>query len=300
MSFFFTQTKAKPTRRGGTPAKLTQAGQASKDSLNRLGCKACPLDKTNNCTPKMVPDLNEQTDIYILGDQPNHEDDKKGRPFTSKVGKLLTSLLDTNSNYSFDNVIRDFDHDHVIPQWVAMEACRGLVTKSIERAKPKLLLGLGILPLQWILKSSDMIGLRGRVFAVQVGRHKCWFLPTYHPQHIIDTAYDDSQPLRSKLGHCLKFDVARAISLANSLPTPIIDTPQGARTGIQRFNGRTQGQLAQVLRLISEARKAPEKAIDLECDNLSPYQAGAIVLTIAISFENTNFAFALDHPKAGW
>jgi len=300
MSFFFTKERPKPVRRGGTPAKLTQAGQASKDSLNRLGCKACPLDKADNCTPKMKPVLFDETDIYILGDQPNHEDDKRGIPFASKAGKLLTSLLDIDGNYSFDNVIRDFDHDYIAPSWVAMEACRGLVTKSIERAKPKLLLGLGILPLQWMLKSSDMVGLRGRVFAVQVGSHKCWFLPTYHPQYILDTAYDDSQPLRSKLGHCLKFDVARAISLANSLPTPTIDTPQGARGGIQCFNGTPRASLGALLRLISEARKAPEKAIDLECDNLSPFRAGATVLTVAISFGDTNFAFALDHPKSGW
>lgn len=300
MSFFFTKERPKPARRGGTPAKLTQAGQASKDSLNRLGCKACPLDKANNCTPKMLPILHEHTDIYILGDQPNHEDDKKGKPFRSKAGKMLASLLDTDSSFSFDNVIRDFDDNYTAPQWVAMEACRGLVTKSIERAKPKLLLGLGILPLQWMLKSSDMIGLRGRVFAVQVGSHKCWFLPTYHPQYLMDIAYDDSQPLRSKLGHCLKFDVARAISLANTLPPPTIDTPQGARAGIQRFNGTPRASLGALLRLISEARKAPEKAIDLETSCLRPYAKDAKVLTVAISFADTNFAFALDHPKSGW
>jgi uracil-DNA glycosylase family 4 len=302
MSFFFSQQKAKPVKRGSAPAKPAQAGKASKESLNRLGCRVCPLDKADNCWPKMPPDLENKlpTDIYILGEQPDAEDDRLGSPLSGKVGKMVRALIGSNVNYSCDNVIRDYDYLKATPSWVAMECCRGLVTESIQRAKPKLLLGLGILPLQWMLNSSDMIGLRGRVFAVQIGTHKCWFMPTYDPQFIIDKAYDKSNPLRSKLGHCLKFDVARAIKLADELPTPTIDTPQGARAGVQAFNGQSRSQLAPLLALISEARRAPEKAIDLETSHLRPYANGSALLTIALSFKDTNFAFAMDHPKAGW
>ena len=297
MSFFFQQAKAKPAKRSA-PA---QAGKASKDTLNRLGCKACPLDKCGNHTPKMEPDLCESTDIYFLGEGPDDTEDKKGVPFTSKAGRLLKSILGTTDGYSFDNVIRDVrDAKDASPSWVAMECCRSLVTKSIEQAKPKLVVGLGILPLQWMLGSSDMIGLRGRVFAVRIGQHACWFMPTYHPQFIIDNAYEGSEPLRSKLGHCLKFDVARAVKLAATLPIPEIDTPQAARASIQAFNGQSPSQLAPLLKLISEARKAPVKAIDLETSHLRPYAAGAALLTVAISYGDTNFAFAMDHPKAGW
>lgn len=303
MSFFFSKQKAKPVKRV-TPAKPAQASRASKDTLNRLGCRVCPLDKCGNLTPKMSPDIGERpNDIYFLGESPDDIEDEKGSPFSSKAGKLLKSLLGPCDTHSFDNVVRDFNDPFTrspFPAWVAMECCRSLVTKSIEQAKPRIIVGLGIMPLQWMLNSSDMIGLRGRVFAVKVGQHACWFMPTYHPQFIIDNAYDESEPLRSKLGHCLKFDLAHAVELADTLPTPTIDTPQGARAGVQAFNGRSRTQLAQVLKLISEARKAPEKSIDLETSHLRPYAVGAKVLTAAFSFENTNFAFAVDHPKAGW
>lgn len=300
MSFFFTKQKAKIVKRGSAPIKPAQAGKSSKETLNRLGCRACPLDKVNNCTPKMPPDLGEIGGVYILGDSPTEICDDKGAPFLDPAGKLLNSLLRDRDRISFDNVIRDYDHYKEQPSWVAMECCRGLVTKSIEQTKPKIIIGLGILSLQWVLHSSDMVGLRGRVFAVQIGSHNCWFMPTYHPQFIIDNAYAGSEPLRSKLGHCLKFDLARAMRLANELPPPTIDTPQQARAGVQTFNGRDRGQLAKVLTLISEARRAPEKAIDLETSRLRPYATDSLVLTAAISFGNTNFAFAIDHPKSGW
>lgn len=302
MSFFFTKQKPKPTKRV-VPTKPTQANRASKDSLNRLSCRACPLDKVNNCTPKMSPTIADQTDIYFLGESPDGTEDEKGKPFSSKAGKLLKSVLADDYNYSFDNVIRDYNDpfaDRPAPAWVAMECCRSLVTRSIEATQPKLIVGLGILPLQWMLNSSDMIGLRGRVFAVQIGKHKCWFMPTYHPQYILDKAYDDSKPLRSIFGHCLKFDMARAAALVDSLPVAQIDTPEQARAGVQVFNGQSRTQLPFLLKLISEACKAPEKAIDVETHPLRPYAANAKLLSIAISFKDTNFAFAMDHPQSGW
>jgi uracil-DNA glycosylase family 4 len=301
LSFFFSEKKRAPVSKRAAPAKPAQAGKASKEMLNRLGCQACPLNKAPNLSPKMEPDLApEPGGIYFLGEGVSDDADEKNKPFAGSAGNLLNSLIGHADHYSYDNVVRDFSENNGSPVWVAMECCRTHVVTSIEKAKPKLIVGLGIAPLQWMLNSSDMIGLRGRVFAVKVGQHSCWFMPSYHPQFIIDNAYEGKEPLRSKLGHCLKFDMLRAKRLFKDLPLAEIDTPQAVRAGIQAFNGRGAGQLAQVLTLISEARKAPEKAIDWETYPLRPYAADAKLLTCAISFKSTNFAFAIDHPQGGW
>jgi uracil-DNA glycosylase family 4 len=300
MSFFFSQKKTKPAKRAAPVA--ASASKASKDTLNRLGCKACPLDKAKNFTPKMKPILAD-SDIYILGDYPNDEDDQKGRPFSGEAGKLLKSVIGSLDNYSIDSAIRDYIDTaahSTLPNWVPMECCRGHVVKSVEHVRPRLIIGLGIIPLQWMLNSSDMVGLRGRIFAVKIGSHACWFMPTYHPQYIIDKAYEKDEPLKNKLGHCFKFDLERALRLAAELPDAKIDTPQQVRAAIQTFNGKSPRQLAQVLGLISEARRAAEKAIDLETQNLRPYAADSCLLTVAISFKDTNFAFGFNHPSAGW
>ncbi len=301
VSFFFSEKKRQPVVRRAPTNKPANAGRASKDMLARLGCRGCPLNNAPNHHPKMEPDLSSEDDgIYFLGEGVSDEADGKGTPFAGPAGKLLKGLTGDRVCYSYDNVIRDFDDGKENPAWVAMECCRNHVIKSIEEAKPKLIVGLGLQALQWMMNSTDMIGLRGRVFAVKVGKHACWFMPTYSPQFIIDNAYEGKDPLRSKLGHCLKFDLKRAMQLFRDLPPAVIDTPEGVRAGIQTFNGRGPGQLAKVLALISEAAKAPVKAIDWETFPLRPYAADAKVLTCAISFEETNFAFAIDHPKMGW
>lgn len=300
MGFFFEKKESKEKLKAKT---RPQVKQSSKDSLNRLGCKVCPRNTANNRSPKMLPDLCETVGgVYFLGGGPSEQDDKTNTPFGDKAGELLRSLCGGLDSVSFDNVIRDFDPtvDYgSVQSLVALECCRSLVTKSVEQAKPRIVVGLGLNALKWMLDSLDIVGLRGRLFAVTVGSHKCWFLPTYDPEFIIKNSFEGSDPLRSRLGHCLKFDVARALEYSK-LAAPVIDTPQAARAGIQAFNGHGGNQLATLLALISEARSAPEKAIDLETSHLRPYAADARMLTCAISFGTTNISFALDHPRAGW
>lgn len=295
MSFFFSQEKSKPVAK-----RIPTPKASSKESLNRLGCRACPLDKAHNHTPKMQPDLADQTDIYVLGGQPTKEDDVAGVPFNSVSGRLVRSIIGRIDYISFDYCARDYTDNRSGPVWIPLECCRTLVQASIEAAKPKLIIGLGILPLQWMLNSSDMMGLRGRIFAVKIGNHSCYFMPTYDPEFVIEKAFNKKDPMRSQLGHCLKMDIAKAKGLALDLDPPTIDTPQGVRAGIQTFDGHGSTQLATLLRLMGEATKAPERAIDIETNRLRPYAQGAKILSCALSYGDTNFAFALAHPKGGW
>jgi DNA polymerase-1 len=51
---------------------------------------------------------------------------------------------------------------------------------------------------------------------------------------------------------------------------------------------------------LAQAKRAKVKAIDIETSALRPYAKNAKILTVAISFDDINFAFALDHPRAAW
>lgn len=282
------------------PPKLT-----SKETLNRLGCRVCPFNCSKNITPKMPPKL-KKGDIYVLGEWPDKEADEAGKHYAGKTANLLNEIFGSRGPISFDHVIRDYDHvndgsgsNEQAARYRAMECCRGLVEKSIEEAKPRVILGLGFMPLQWFRNSSDMVALRGRLFAVRVGVHSCYFIPTYSPSYVIDKAFNKSRPLRSFFGHCLKFDIERAIA-ASKLPPVVLEDPKAIRAGIQCFDGHGADDLTQLLKLISEAAKAPVKAIDVETSPLRPYAAGAKLLTMAISYNKTNFAFAIEHKNAGW
>lgn len=299
MGFFLKHVKAKE-RKPPKGQAAASGSKTSKEMLTRLGCKACPLNNAPVTTPKMQPTLARETDVYFLAEAPGKdEDENTGRPLTGPSGKLLRSCIpDDMAKYcSYDNVVRDRPPQNRTPTWQEVECCRGHVTASIAAAKPKLIVGLGAIPMHWMLNSMDMSGMRGRVFAVNVGGHHCWFMPTYHPSFILRTAFKKDQPLRSKLGHCFKLDLRRAFELVEKLPPAKVDTPEEARSNVQCFNG---SRLDVLLKLLAEAQRAPHKAVDIETYPLRPYAANSRLLTCAVSFAQINFSFALEHPKAKW
>jgi len=212
--------------------------------------------------------------------------------------------------------------------------CRGHITKSIEQAKPKFIVGLGIPAQDWVLKSSDQIGMRGRVFAVKIGNHSCYFLPTYHPSRVNRAAGEQAKKqgrdpfnishaelLRTISGRTFKFDLDKAFELAKILEPPIIETEADIRKRIITFDGNED--FDQLVALLARAKRANVKAVDIETDRLRPYTLPYLtppnrtlpnptvpyltiprhrggILSIAISFGNTNISFPLDHPQSKW
>lgn len=311
MSFFFSKSKGRAQGRvraagkgnsGGIPP--SGAAKQSTQALVRLGCAGCPLNTAPGImSPKMVPSLVKGAPIYFLAEAPGRdEDENTGKPLTGPSGKLLRECLpdDSDNLCSFDNIVNCRPPGNRTPVWQEVTCCSPRRTKYIEKAKPKLIVGLGAIPLQAVLNSNDLKGMRGRLFAVKFGEHKCWFLPTYHPSFILRIARDKRKPLNSMMGHCFRMDIRKAFDLLTDLEPPDFDDEKEIRYNIQCFDGSKRSQDQTIIDLLYAARKAPLKSIDIETKGLRPYKAGAAIMTCALSFKGINFAFALDHPKSAW
>lgn len=312
MSFFFSQNKTArkaPRAPTGAPAQKglkapTVIHKRNSEALHRAGCTACPLNKAPNVySPYMKPSLAQRTQVYFLGEAPDqYEDQDSGRPLTGPVGRLLRGLIPQDQTYvcSFDNMLNCRPPKNREPAWQEIECCRPRRWKYVEQVKPKLVIGLGAAPLHAIMGTLDLKGMRGRVFAVKIGTHVCWFMPTYHPALILKKAFNKKKPLRSKFGHCLKMDIKRAFKIINKLGPPRVDDEAAVRSNIQCFDGSQREDLENLLTLLQSATEAPLKAIDLETKGLRPFSRGAAVMTAAISYGTCNFSFAVDHPQAKW
>ena len=288
---------------GGPPGKARQ----NATTLARLGCRGCPLDKAPCQTPKMAPTLAIGSSVYILAEAPGqNEDEVSHKPLTGPSGKLLHECIPEGERASFDNVLNCRPPDNRTPTWQEIECCRPRRVKWIEEAKPKLILGLGAVPLKFMLGSTDLKGMRGRLFAVRVGTHECWFLPTYHPAFLLHLASkskyqnERKKPLNSRLGHCFRMDICRAFDLGSTIHSPAIEDSVHTRDNVHPYDGSQLDGFLQVIDHLRGAKQAPIKAIDIETKGLRPYAVDAAIMTVAISFGDTNFAFALDHPKTGW
>jgi uracil-DNA glycosylase family 4 len=299
VSFFFRKRKASKQAADKRSPMAPRSARQNAPALHRLGCAACPLNDTPCQTPKMKPTL-DGSDIYFLAEAPGRdEDENTGKPLTGPSGNLLRQCIvrGTAVTSSFDNVVNCRPPNNRTPVWQEMECCRPRRIKWIEQTKPKLIVGLGAVPLQFMLNSTDLGGMRGRIFAVKVGTHNCHFMPTYHPSFILRVAYDKRKPLNSKFGHCFRMDINRAFTLVQALKPVHIETEAEIKSGILTFNGKGFDKLHQ---LMKDAAAAPVKAIDLETKGLRPYSEGGAIMSAAISYDDINFSFAIDHPQTLW
>lgn len=310
MSFFFAKAKREPKKerpnagpRAGS--SVTAKTKQSAGALNRLGCKACTLA---NCGDRIEPAFREEkrVDVFFLGEGPTSADERRGKPMQGKPGALLKELTPKGYSVGTGNIVQHRPPNDREPAWAEIECCRGHVTAAIEQARPRLIVGLGMLAMRWVLDSADVIGMRGRIFSVQIGNHKCFFMPTYSPEFVIRNAYEPDRPLQSRMGSAFKFDLERAFKYVDRKTKPIIITPQEAKEDIKTFNGQRASFLG-IKELLSEfeaVMKAKKWALDFETYPLRPYSPGAAVMTASISFwvgdKINTFSFAIDHPKAGW
>jgi uracil-DNA glycosylase family 4 len=305
MSLFFEKVSREVKR----PNKL----QRSAESLHKLGCPACPLNKAKVQSPKMPPTLADDTWIYFIGEAPGKIEDEKGKPFVGPSGQIVRKCITIPIDHcSFDNVCRDRPSaKNDDPPWAAIQCCRGYVEKDIENTKPKLIVGLGKFAQQWALGSADTNGMRGRIFAIKIGSHSCYFMPTYHPARVIHSAVDQAKRqskdpkslthqnmIESVSGRTFKLDIEKACKFVRTCTPPVVPTEDEVRSQILTFTGNDK--FNELVDLLKKAKKAPVKAIDIETTHLRPYANNAKILSCAISFSTTNISFALDHSKAGW
>jgi uracil-DNA glycosylase family 4 len=285
------------------PAVAQPKSVVSLQLLHKMECRACPLNKADVCSPKMQPEGPDDPLIYVLDEYPSKDTDERGVHLSGGSGKLFRGCVpeEVLDRVRYNSVIRTRPPNRV-PDPVEIECCRPSIVRDIERTKPKAIIGLGNIPLQWLTGYSGIEPWRGRRMPVRVGSHVCWFFPVMHPAYVLKMEFDRGE---SKLGKeyrwAFKRDIQRAVGLVlDGLPVPVVHGPDDARNGVERI---VPGPGA--LRALKDAvaRITDGQAlvgIDLETTKLRPFSKGAAVLSVALSNGTTTVAFPFDHPAASW
>ena len=70
--------------------------------LHKLECKVCPLNKiTTNKSPHMPPTGSKEPVVYVLGEAPDEEADKRDRQFVGPSGELFQGFVPTSADKIF-------------------------------------------------------------------------------------------------------------------------------------------------------------------------------------------------------
>jgi uracil-DNA glycosylase len=190
---------------GGSTESPASTGALAVLSNEAQGCTRCRLHESRRSV--VFGEGDPAADVVVVGEAPGQEEDRTGRPFVGRAGKLLDLLLMTaglpREDVYICNVLKCRPPNNRNPLPDEAETCTSLYLRpQIEAVAPRVLFAVGRFAVQSLLGTDAPIGrLRGRIH--DVGGTPA--VVSYHPAfllrspHMMRGAWQDMQLLRTVL-----------------------------------------------------------------------------------------------------
>jgi DNA polymerase len=179
------EQKAPSTR---TAKQLRTATRDDWSALQKqvVECRQCELHSGRKQTVFGVGD--QQADWLIIGEAPGAEEDKLGEPFVGRAGKLLNSMLEaiglSRSQVYIANILKCRPPNNRDPKPDEVAHCETYLKKQIEFIQPRIILAVGRIAAQNLLKVDTPIGkMRGQLY--QYPGTAIPLVVTYHPAYLL-------------------------------------------------------------------------------------------------------------------
>lgn len=149
-------------------------------------CQQCNLAKTR--TQTVFGSGDAKADWLIVGEAPGAEEDRRGEPFVGKAGQLLTNMLVAiglpRETVFIMNVLKCRPPNNRDPKPEESAACRSYLERQIELLQPKVIIVVGRIAAQSLLKTDLPLGrMRGRMH--QLPDTNIPVVVTYHPAYLL-------------------------------------------------------------------------------------------------------------------
>ena len=132
----------------------------------------------------------------FIGEAPGQNEDQQGLPFVGRAGQLLDAMIAAlrmqRSDVFIANVIkcRPPANRDPVPEEIA--ECEPYLHRQLALVKPKVIVALGRISAQALLKTSESLGsLRGKVH--QYGPSNTPLVITYHPAYLLRSPQQKSK-----------------------------------------------------------------------------------------------------------
>lgn len=159
---------------------MKKEGELKKLNNKIENCRKCPLWKTRiNAVPGEGP---ANAKIMILGEAPGKTEDKTGRPFCGRAGKLLDELLKANKinrkKVFITSALKCRPPKNRSPKADELKACRSWRQEQVKVIKPKIIILLGAVAFKEVMDQGENFkDFRGRFIA----KNNFRYFPVYHP-----------------------------------------------------------------------------------------------------------------------
>ena len=161
------------------PAEALQAQER-----NLQGCSRCKL--CGGRSTIVFGSGNPQADLVVIGEGPGADEDLQGKPFVGRAGQLLTRMLESvqisRDEVYITNTVKCRPPGNRNPEGDELAACAPFLAAQLGVLQPKVILALGSVATQALLKTKEPIGrLRGRLHPYG----SIVLVPTFHPAFLL-------------------------------------------------------------------------------------------------------------------
>ncbi len=151
-----------------------------------LSCTRCELHSGRKQAVFGVGD--QQAEWMVIGEAPGAEEDKQGEPFVGRAGLLLNAMLLAiglrREQVYIANILKCRPPGNRDPRPEEVACCQPYLTRQIQLLQPKIILAVGRIAAQNLLKTETPIGrLRGHLWEYPgLGTP---LVVTYHPAYLL-------------------------------------------------------------------------------------------------------------------
>jgi len=236
------------------------------EKISYAKCDQCPFVDQPLVPDRCVYKPGDRLDILFIGEAPGRTEVQQNKPFVGRSGDILNRVTDPllhNHTWWITNAALCFDPNNGTskgPVGKAAFCCRGRLDDLIERTDPKVIITLGNVPLQALVKCRDGISKqRGKLRKFG----NALLMPTYHPAAILRNP---------SLFQDFVSDIRRAIQC--------IDTPEQTAPDSVPFTLTVDFN-----RVFAAAEAAPFAVLDLETTGLDYTRDHIICYVVATDKE---------------
>ena len=157
-----------------------------------INCTACGLNQSRTQTVFGVG--NKNAELMIIGEAPGFHEDQQGEPFVGRAGQLLNAMLRSigleREHVYIANILKCRPPNNRDPLPEEVNLCTPFLEKQIALIQPKLLLALGRIAAQYLLKNkSSLSQTRGKIYEYQ----NTPLIITYHPAYLLRNPVDKNK-----------------------------------------------------------------------------------------------------------
>lgn len=154
-------------------------------------CQRCPLGAVR--TNAVFGMGNADADLMFIGEAPGAEEDRQGKPFVGRAGRLLDELLaeigmERRRDAFIANVLKSRPPGNRDPQPEEIEACKPYLTRQIQLIEPRVICTLGNFATKLITQSpTGITRCCGRPQEREVAGLAVTIYPLFHPAAALRT-----------------------------------------------------------------------------------------------------------------